>query len=243
MKTKRALVDSIGFDSVASGAAIPKEVEHYFTQVLRMGSGQLVEIGDGSGRVLRGCLAATSGGFHIAAPEVQLAALSSDPTITLFAALLKQKRWQLLVEKAVELGANRLVPVITERTTVRPAPDRAAKARERWEKIAREAGKQCRRPTLCQIELPISFSSAVSDCDSGSRLLLSLASSPPVDSILRRTSDEKHFAIMIGPEGGLSPSEETSAIDQGFQPASLGSYPLRAETAAIVMLGLIRART
>ena len=240
MKTKRALVDSRTFEVVAEGGDLPKDTEHYFSQVLRLGVGNRVEVGDGSGRLVRGNLSASKGGLCISNRRIETVPENSQPPITLIAALLKQKRWQLLVEKAVEVGANRLVPVITERTTVRPSPEKAELARARWAKLAREAGKQCKRTTVCRVERVVSLPQALAEPGFGTRLFLTLADAPPIVPLLQASNDVSEFVVAIGPEGGFTEAEEALAHRYDFLSASLGGYPLRAETAAVVALGLIR---
>lgn len=240
MKMKRVLVGLDAFDAVARGDDLPKDAEHYFAQVLRLGAGDQVEVGDGSGRLLHGELAVSDHGLCVLNRCTETVPADQLPAVTVIAALLKQKRWQLLVEKVVELGADRLVPVITERTSVRPSPEKAQQAHERWLRLAREAGKQCKRPSVCRIEPLVSFPQALAEFESGTNLLLSLAAASPISSLMQTANNTTSFIVAIGPEGGFTAAEEALARRYAFQPTSLGLYPLRAETAAVVALGLIR---
>jgi 16S rRNA (uracil1498-N3)-methyltransferase len=147
------------------------------------------------------------------------------PTVGLALVPPSADRLRWAVQKLTELGVDRIVPVLAERSVSRPDPDRAAGAAERWRRISREAARQCRRATLPAIEEV--------------RPLASLAGHPGVVVAERGGAPAEALPpppdgetlVVIGPEGGLAP-EEVEAL-KPWGRLGLGPHVLRAETAAL----------
>jgi 16S rRNA (uracil1498-N3)-methyltransferase len=158
--------------------------------------------------------------------------------ITLLVAVPRGERLDLVVQKTTELGVARVVPVLTDRSVARPEPARRA----RWEKIAREAARQCGRADVPRVDAPVALATAVADpelpvarfalweAERGRSLRARLAAAPPGPA-----------ALLIGPEGGFPATEVAAAEAAGFVPVSLGPRVLRVETAAIVAVALAQA--
>jgi 16S rRNA (uracil1498-N3)-methyltransferase len=153
------------------------------------------------------------------------------PNLTLALSVFKFDRMEWAIEKCTELGVKRLVPVIARRTEAHLAAA-AAKRQERWQRIARQASEQSRRPLPPEISQPMKLNEAVA-LPGSTRVLL--AESEP-DAMLADVLDcdrSGEIVLAIGPEGGWTDSELAAFRGAGWRFASLGSTILRAETAAI----------
>ena len=161
-----------------------------------------------------------------------------EPSITLALAIFKFDRFEWAVEKCTELGVVQIVPVIARRTDVHLAQS-AAKRVDRWRRIAREASEQSRRLATPEIPDPIKLRDYLSSENSGKKILLS---ETEAGVQLRDLCDSDiSAALAIGPEGGWTPEELKLFSDFEWQSASLGKTILRAETAAIAALSIMRA--
>lgn len=157
--------------------------------------------------------------------------------VRLCVAIIKFDRLELLIEKATELGASQVVPFAAIRSE-RGLEKAVAKRRERWQRIAMEAAKQCHRvhpPDICELTTWRDVLSSASglryflDEDGGEPMLAALP------RLTKRTPGTE-VTLLIGPEGGWDPRERDQAIAAGFVSLSLGRRILRAETAAIAAL-------
>ena len=138
-----------------------------------------------------------------------------------------------LVQKCCELGVARIVPVIAARSVARPEPGRRA----RWEKIAREAARQCGRADVPAVAAPAVLATALAAPDLPARRLV-LSPAEAGRSMRALLPDRAATALLVGPEGGLAAAEVEAAQSAGFVPVSLGPRVLRVETAAIVAVAL-----
>ncbi|MCR5413367.1 MAG: 16S rRNA (uracil(1498)-N(3))-methyltransferase [Kiritimatiellae bacterium] len=210
-------------------------------KVVRPRDGEAVELFDGCGakRVYRYGAASHSLGD----PSDRIMLPRSDP-LTLFACVTKGSRWDWTVEKAVELGVTRIVPVISERTIVRIAPsDREAK-RDRWTRIAEDAARQSDAVWLPEISPVTDFADTLAlvketECFVGA---LTDPPAPPLLEAVRKAPavPARGFAAYIGPEGDFT-SAELSSLLEIATPASFGPNILRAETAAIFAVAVLAA--
>jgi 16S rRNA (uracil1498-N3)-methyltransferase len=152
--------------------------------------------------------------------------------ITLYMSIIKNSNFDLVVEKAVELGVSKIVPVVTERTI------KSKLNFERLNKIIREATEQSGRIDLLKIDNPLDFDIAINHAKDND---ISYFGSLTDDKFENNDSDHKKFKIglFIGPEGGFSQNEIEALIIKGIKPIKLGENVLRAETAAIVGCGVI----
>ena len=181
-----------------------------------------------------------------------VAAVPSEPAlpIALLLAVFKFDRMEWAIEKATELGVNRIIPVVARRTEKHLA-HAAPKRTERWRRIAREASQQSRRSDVPVIEEAISLRAAVKREGRAVRLVLAeqertttlrdaLASA--LNNPNGNTTDElPEIRLAIGPEGGWAAEEEALFDAEGWKPVSLGPRILRAETAAITALAITAA--
>lgn len=150
-------------------------------------------------------------------------------------------RMDWLVEKATELGVASLQPLMSERSVLRLAGDRADKKVAHWQSVAVAACEQCggnRVPMIHPMQSLAGWLKALPASESTQRMLLSLAAgSTPLHT--HATAALPTLCFLSGPEGGLSPAEEAAAIAAGFAPVSLGPRVLRSETAALAALTLL----
>lgn len=159
-------------------------------------------------------------------------------------AILKGKKMDFLVQKGTELGMSFLIPVATKRTVIKLAGKETARV-ARWQRIARQAVKQSRSRLIPEIRPFASWEEFLKVRPEEIKYILSenrgtslrdIVAAPPVNVFAAR---ETTVLLLVGPEGGWEPEEEETAIARGFEPVSLGSRVLRAETAAIVGLAMM----
>ena len=163
--------------------------------------------------------------------------------ITLAQAIPKGKNMDLIIEKATELGASMVAPLISERTVVQLDPDEATRKQEKWQRVAIEAAKQCGQNTLPTIGYPRSTREFLAQpvvCD-----LMLIASLQPGAVHLKEIVAEfgarrpSRVMVMVGPEGDFTPAEMALARSVGCRPVTLGPIILRSETAAIYCLSVL----
>lgn len=168
----------------------------------------------------------------------------TSPTVVLAQALLKGEKMDWVVQKATELGIDRLVPVQTKHSVIRIHPERLDHQRARWERIAVEAAQQSERWTLPTIEVPTDLQNLFQQqAVAAAKIILSERSrNLPVITVPLPTGPEQTVVILIGPEGGWDPEELHLAAAAGFQAATIGTRILRAETAAIAAISIVQSR-
>jgi 16S rRNA (uracil1498-N3)-methyltransferase len=225
-------------DAIRGGIAeLRGDDARHLTRVLRVEPGQQFEISDGQAAWLAEI--AEARGEHVVFRVLQPADSPEMPVrITLYPALIKFDRFEWIVEKATELGVDRIQPLQTARSE-RGLFEASQKRLERWQKIAREAGQQSRRLRAPEIVAARRWQAAIG-VSVALRYFLEEDSAPPILSALpaeRRLGDE--VALLTGPEGGWTEEERQSAAAAGWQPVSLGPQILRAETAALAALSVV----
>ena len=209
-------------------------------KVLRPKHGEVVELFDGRGLVRRYAV----NGAVLAAASPAVSVPRSTTAMTLFACVTKGSRWDWTVEKAVELGVTRIVPVISERVIVRlPREAREEKA-ERWRRIALDAASQSDAAWLPEIVAPVDFAESL-PLVRGTTCFVGALADPPPPPLLKVVAEadagaDGGFAVYVGPEGDFSPAE-LSALLEVARPASFGPTILRAETAAIFAVSVLAA--
>jgi len=223
-------------DAIQSGRAhIGGADAHHLTRVLRVEAGQLFEISDNRNVYLAEVDKAHKDlvSFSVREPIAVPAPLVRT---TLLVALIRFERFELILEKATELGVERMIPVRAERSE-KGLQQAVEKRLPRWQRIVREASEQSRRVTMPQIAAP----ATTFEIDIPYRYVLDEAASTPLFSILpsdRRAGDR--VALLVGPEGGWT-GREREQFSATWHSASLGPQILRAETAAIAALAVINA--
>jgi 16S rRNA (uracil1498-N3)-methyltransferase len=225
-------------DSIANGLAqLRGEDARHLTRVLRAEAGRQYEITDGRQAYLAEIVEARGDCVVFRAAEPV-----DSPTlpvrIALCAALVKFDRFEWIVEKATELGVERIVPVETARVE-KGLLEASQKRRERWARIARESAQQSRRLSAPEIAGAIDLREALA-LPADYRFLLEENAAPPLLTLMPpNKSAVDRVALLAGPEGGWIDREREAAADAGWRAASLGPTVLRAETAALAALAVL----
>jgi 16S rRNA (uracil1498-N3)-methyltransferase len=233
------------------------EESRHLRDVLRLRAGDEAYVFDGEGREFA-CVVVEAGGRGAGARlDVRERAEPPSPesplALTLAVALLKGEKFDLVVQKATELGVVRVVPVMSKRADVRPRDERdTVKRVERWRRLALEASKQSGRARVPVVESPIMFDALVAREPRGdeSRILFaerggvslnSLAAADSHNSLAAETAARRvSFVALVGPEGGWDDEELAHAREYGWTIITLGGRTLRAETAAITVCTLLQ---
>ncbi|MFO0890412.1 MAG: RsmE family RNA methyltransferase [Isosphaeraceae bacterium] len=219
---------------------LPADEARHLAKVCRHGPGDVVELFDGKG------LATSARVLEVGRDRVVLAAEGAPLVgaragceITLASAVPKGDRFDVLVEKATELGAARLIPLITERSVVEPSPSKL----ERLRRTVIEACKQCRRADLMELAPPVGWAEFVRSTVSpgGNRLLALQSGRSP--AAWPTPAAGVGVLLAVGPEGGFSPPEVELAEGSGWVGVCLAPHVLRIETAGIAGIAAILAKT
>jgi len=219
---------------------------HHCRNVLRLERRDKVVVFDGLGRELTGEIVSTD------AAEVQLRKLHETRTpplrcrITLGQAIPKGKNMDLIVQKAVEIGAAEIAPILSDRTVVRLDEESAASKQAKWQAVAIEAAKQCGQNWLPQVRGPQTLAHFFQE---HRRFDLELIGSLQSDAVHLKAILAQYLAehddrpasvlMLVGPEGDFTPAELSLARSQGCRPITLGPIVLRVETASIYCLSIL----
>lgn len=207
-------------------------------RVMRKQPGDTIEVFDGAGRV------AVCEITHVSKSEVQarIVSESSVPpfqsSIHLLPALIKAEPFEWLLEKAVELGAASVQPVITERTVIHLDAAQTEKKLAKWRRHMIESAKQCHTPFVPELHAPIALAAGIK-FQAGLKLVPALSEHSRTLKQALPADKPSSVAVLIGPEGDFTPEEETQAFAAGFVPVTLGPLVLRAETASIATLAIL----
>ena len=210
-------------------------------QVLRLQPGDEVTLFDGSGDEWTAAVTA------MGRSEVRVALKSRQPVdremkraVTLAVVMPANDRMDGIVEKACELGAVAIQPLMSERSVLRLQGDRAEKKRAHWQGVAIAAAEQCGRSKPLQVAPVKTLAQWLADLPDDAdeqRWLLSPVAAQPLSALAAKAGDVGRIVVLSGPEGGLSEAEEQSARTRGFSAAKLGPRILRADTASLAVLG------
>jgi 16S rRNA (uracil1498-N3)-methyltransferase len=229
---------------------LPEAVVRH-VQVLRLQSGDMITLFNGEG----GAYEAELVGIEKKHASAQLRSFQAEDLeppyrLTLAQGVAGGDKMDWLIEKAVELGVHRVSPLITAKSVVRLQGERAVKRREHWQALSRAACEQCGRNRVPQVAAPAELRhwlatlapGGVSEPGSDSlKLMLSPRGAQQFDS-LPQVAPASEVIVLIGPEGGLSATEEDEARACGFIAVGLGPRILRTETAGIALLAALAAR-
>ncbi|TWT88874.1 Ribosomal RNA small subunit methyltransferase E [Pseudobythopirellula maris] len=205
---------------------------HHALHVMRLKAGDGVTLFDGSGAEFSAEVTAVSRrDVSLTITGRQEIDRESPVRLTLGVALPKGDRQKVLVEKLVELGAARLVPLTTERSVALPK----GSAIEKLRRLVIEASKQCGRNRLMEIAEPVALGAFLDESADAERLF----AHPPEEAHAERGGAPwpatQRVVAMVGPEGGFSDAEAAAAVEAGWRPVTLGERILRIETAALAL--------
>jgi 16S rRNA (uracil1498-N3)-methyltransferase len=244
MTRRRFYAPPEAFSSDLQSLTLQPEEARHLRDVLRLRTGDLVHVLDGMGKEFECSI------DEIRRDTAQLTILSevapakpeSPLQLTLAVALLKSDKFDLVVQKATELGVARVVPVNTKLADIRLRDDYDASKRvSRWQRIALEASKQSGRALMPKVEEPISFADLVQDkvAVSEGKLMFSEREGKSL-SDTKCPPDTCRVTALIGSEGGWTDEEISLARDKNWDVVTLGGRTLRAETAAIAAAVLLQ---
>jgi 16S rRNA (uracil1498-N3)-methyltransferase len=205
-------------------------------QVLRLQPGDAITLFNGEGgefdatvtRMGRSDVEVDVGAHHAIEREAHRA-------VHLLAGITANERMDWLVEKATELGVASITPLVAERSVLKLKAERAEKKLAHWQGVAVAAAEQCGRNRVPPIHPAVTLTEWLKKSASGERWVLSLSGETQP---LPRQGSQAPVTVLSGPEGGLSPGEESTALAAGFAPVSLGPRVLRAETAPLAVLAV-----
>ena len=206
---------------------------HHAVRVARVKEGEEVELFDGRGGLAAGKVSAVGRDHVTVHVERAVASREARVAIHLAAAIIQLERFELVLQKATELGVRSIIPLITDRVEIRP--ERYRGKAERWEKIVFEAVKQSGRSVLPMVEPATNFAEAVKR--EVPKIIFDADEQPDP-----ARSGQPEVMLLIGPEGGWSEDEIALARRNGCAFERLGPRRLRAETAAIAATVLVSAR-
>ena len=244
MTRRRFHAPPSAFNLHRGSVTLATDEARYLREVLRLKVGDEVFVFNGEGKEFRSQIEESRRDTATlkVVEEVAPARPESPLALTLAVALLKGEKFDLVVQKATELGASRIVPVVTKLADIRLRDTSDASKRvSRWQRIALEASKQSGRAVVPDVGNPVAFDSLVGETDSGSAIMFSVRDGQPLAEVLRDSSSNlSSLTALVGSEGGWTDQEITLARESGWRVVTLGGRTLRAETAAITVAALLQ---
>ncbi len=211
---------------------------HHLRDVRRLGPGSAVTLIDETNALYAGRIERIEAS-HAEISIQPLETADDAPAIILAAGLIKGPRMDLLVEKAVELGASELIPLLASRSVVRDIGEHRI---ERWRRLALTAAKQSLAPRMMTIHAPMTIAQLVCAVPQDTLTLVCEMDGAPLGAIVREAKAQR-IMLACGPEGGFDSDEMTRLRDAGFRGAGLGANRLRSETAALAALSIVAGAT
>lgn len=237
MRIPRIFVDR----SLACGSeiALDDKAARHVTRVLRLKAGDAITLFNGRGCEFRAELTRSERSetrVRVKAPSE--VSRESPLAVTLLQGISRGERMDYALQKAVELGVSRIIPVAAARSVVRLEGSRAEKRLRHWTEVVRSACEQSGRTQVPEVETVQSLSDGLASVHGATGLLLAPAAEKSLNALPRPAGA---LCLLVGPEGGLSDDEIARARGTGFQAVHLGPRVLRTETAGIAALAVIQA--
>ncbi len=227
-------------DIVAGECAIKGEDFHHLKNVRRAKTGDSIDLRSDDGFVYKGrIIEINSASIRVEIiGKVTEVNRKTDLFLTAYISLLKGKTFELALQKSVEVGVNKIIPLVTERTI--PVVDNREAKRARWQKIAENAAKQCLRKEIPAVGEIMSLKDAVAGDSSGVRIIAHTEENGKnLKEYLSNKKRDRYVSLMVGPEGGFSDREIALAAENGWDQVLFGYTDLRAETASIVLPAIL----
>lgn len=230
-------------DKIENPAVLAGDDAQHISRSLRMKAGEELILCDKAGFDYRCRIESLTDSAVICAVLEKTASLSEpDVQVTLYQAFPKADKFETILQKSVELGAVRIVPVLTARCVARPDEKSFRKKLERLEKISLEAAKQSGRGIIPEIGGILSFKDALAEMSGADTALMAYEKGGERLDTLDFTG-KKNIAVLVGSEGGFEPSEAEAAKSSGVLPVWLGNRILRCETAPLALLSILMHKT
>jgi len=223
------------------------EEAHHIIDVMRLKKDDKVIVFDGTGCEYEGSIKRIDNHDKLVVvniANIRKPAVDNKTTFHLAQAIPKKNRMDYVVEKATELGVDQIIPVVSDRTVVRPDKSSAAKKVTRWQKIAEQTAKQCGRSDIPQISGITGYSDIVGIIDNYDLVLLACLAEDtiPLKKALKGFKDGKVIAL-IGPEGDFTPEEIEKAKAKKCKFISLGKRILKSDTAGLYVASVLGYET
>ena len=217
--------------NVGDKVSLEKNNEHHLLKVLRFPVGNNIILFNGDGFNYPAIVISTKKTYEVEVLSQQKNESESSLDLTLAQGIAKGEKMDFLIQKAVELGVSRIIPMQTEHCVVRLKAEKVAKRINHWQKIANHACGQSGRSVIVDISLPQTLTELLNKFNHNGFVLHHRATKN-----LQTMEKPSKATILIGPEGGLSDAEIKQATNAGFQPLLLGKRILRTETASLVAI-------
>ena len=217
---------------------------NHIKNVLRMSAGDQICVINGQNNKEYYCEITDIGADAVETKicEIREADQELPNQIVLFQGLPKSDKMELIIQKAVELGVYRIVPVSTDRTVVKLDAKKEANKRKRWMNISESAAKQSGRLCIPEVTSVVSFREALEMAKKMDVRLIPYELADGMEKtreIMSSIQPGQSIAVFIGPEGGFESSEIEKAMEMGISPITLGKRILRTETAGLVTLAML----
>ena len=225
-------------------ASFDGDIYNHMVRVLRLGTGDTVQLADEKGMVYSGTIDQVAKEWvavKITSSSSAPPCDSTAPRITICQALPKGDKIDLILQKGTELGAHDFWLFGGRRSVAKLRDDQQESKLERWNRITAEASRQCGRPGIPEVSWRPSAVEAANDTEQELRLILWEGEREnSLKDVLSASGKPASVIVAIGPEGGFDPLEVRHFSQHGFLPVSLGSRILRTETASIAILAIIQ---
>ena len=219
-----------------------KDAEH-ISKSLRMKKGEEITLVTPN-KIRHDCVIESCEGSAVTVKVVETKPCENEPQVevTLYQALPKGDKMEYIIQKSVELGVTKIVPVISERCISRPQPKALEKKQIRWQKIAKEAAQQSRRGIVPVVEKTVSFKNACELSKTNDlNIIFYECGGESVKTLIK--DNPRTIGIFIGSEGGFEKGEVDKVMENGGGVGTLGKRILRAETAPLAALSVIMYET
>lgn len=218
---------------------------NHIARVLRLGRGSALTILDGRGKSYAAVIHELGRDEVFCDINKELPSTPACPVkVTLVQGIPKGDKMDLIIQKGTELGVSRVIPLICSRCVVRLAGDRLPRKQERWQRIALEAAKQCRRPDVPEVAEPAELDGVLGSLPANCTALIPWEEENKVSlkDLLYEIEAVEETYVFIGPEGGFTAEEVAEARAAGVRPVTLGPRILRTETAGIAVITMVLCR-
>ncbi|MBQ4612127.1 MAG: 16S rRNA (uracil(1498)-N(3))-methyltransferase [Clostridia bacterium] len=228
--------------AVGDTAVIDSADARHIAGALRMAVGESLTLCDGNGTDYAATITAI-GKDAVTVSVDNAAPNATEPSlaVTLYMGMPKGDKLEFVIQKAVELGVTKVVPVVTARSIVRVSGKDAEKKQVRLQRIAAEAAGQCGRGIIPTVYAPIDFKTALARLKEERVLLCYEGGGAPIGTLV--TPDDTAVSLVIGPEGGFAPEEVEAIKALGGRIATLGPRILRCETAPLAALAVLMEKS
>ncbi|KEY60708.1 16S rRNA (uracil(1498)-N(3))-methyltransferase [Serratia sp. DD3] len=226
--------------SANSEIALSEDATNHVGRVLRMSTGQKLQLFDGSNQIFDAEITrADKKNLLVQVHGAQWEDRESPLNLHLGQVISRGDKMEFTIQKSIELGVNLITPLFSERCGVTLAGERLAKKRQQWQKIAIAACEQCGRNRIPEIRDAMSLSDWCAEQDDSLKLNLHPRASQSINTL---PLPVKHVRLLIGPEGGLSSDEIAMTAGYGFTDILLGPRVLRTETTALTAITALQVR-